>query len=82
MLHPFVCPRCLKISNQGPALSKRDNKTDICNDCGETEALLDFIIDRSKQRGDSTMFIASMRMSMLIEDFIELERSWLKRVNF
>ena len=39
-----ICPRC----NQRPlvemriALSRRDNKTEICSECGQDEALFDF----------------------------------------
>lgn len=35
------CPRCLAKYEGFPALSRRDNKTDICSDCGEEEALID-----------------------------------------
>jgi hypothetical protein len=36
-----TCPRCGKIYTQYPALSRRDNKTDICSDCGTLEAFED-----------------------------------------
>ncbi len=39
------CPRCYQITLLDEpalnALSRRDNKTYICNDCGEEEALID-----------------------------------------
>jgi len=45
-----VCPRCLGFipNNQTPgaymgALSRTDNKTEICSDCGTEEAMQDFI---------------------------------------
>jgi len=35
------CPRCGKTYSEYPALSRRDNKTDICNECGVAEAMED-----------------------------------------
>jgi len=40
------CPRCTKEIKTFPALSRRDNKTDICSDCGTTEALEDYYRER------------------------------------
>jgi hypothetical protein len=37
------CPRCLKYYNSFPALSRKDNKTLICSECGVLEAMEDFI---------------------------------------
>jgi len=37
-----VCPRCNEPYRGYPALSRRDNKTDICSDCGTAEAMNDF----------------------------------------
>lgn len=37
------CPRCGKVFNDYPALSRRDNKTEICPDCGTAEAFEDFL---------------------------------------
>lgn len=34
-----VCPNCGKIYKGRPALSRKDNKTSICPDCGTLEAL-------------------------------------------
>ena len=36
-----VCPKCGKEYNDYPALSRRDNKTLICPECGVREALED-----------------------------------------
>ncbi len=36
------CPICGKIYSEYPALSRRDNKTYICPDCGTAEALKDY----------------------------------------
>lgn len=38
-----VCPRCHKEYTSHPALSRKDNKTRICSDCGTQEAIFDFI---------------------------------------
>lgn len=37
-----ICPICGKTYSEYPALSRRDNKTYICPDCGLVEALEDF----------------------------------------
>lgn len=37
-----VCPRCGKTYYEYPALSRKDNKTLICPDCGQKEALEDY----------------------------------------
>lgn len=36
-----LCPRCNKLYSGYPALSRRDNETEICPDCGMVEALED-----------------------------------------
>lgn len=36
------CPRCGNIYSDYPALSRVDNKTEICPDCGIREALDDY----------------------------------------
>ena len=38
-----VCPRCGKRYNKYPAISRKDNKTEICPDCGVEEAMIDYI---------------------------------------
>lgn len=40
-----VCPRCDEPYRGYPALSRRDNKTDICSACGNAEAMNDFARD-------------------------------------
>lgn len=34
-----VCPTCKKLYSEVPALSRKDNKTQICPACGMQEAL-------------------------------------------
>ncbi len=41
-----TCPRCEREMTTFPALSRRDNKTDICSDCGQAEALEDYYRER------------------------------------
>lgn len=33
------CPRCGKPMNGFPAISRKDNKTEICSQCGQDEAM-------------------------------------------
>lgn len=35
------CPRCSKNYSDYPAISRRDNKTEICTNCGVEEAIID-----------------------------------------
>lgn len=35
------CPKCGGLLGERPSLSRRDNKTDICSDCGFKEAMED-----------------------------------------
>jgi predicted RNA-binding Zn-ribbon protein involved in translation (DUF1610 family) len=38
-----ICPRCGRIYERYGAISRRDNKTEICSECGKAEALEDFV---------------------------------------
>lgn len=38
----FTCPKCGKTTDEYPALSRRDNKTLICSECGQIEAMEDW----------------------------------------
>jgi hypothetical protein len=40
--HGGTCPRCKQAYTEYPALSRVDNKTDICSKCGTAEAMWDF----------------------------------------
>ena len=46
------CPRCNGAMEEYPALSRRDNETDICSDCGMLEALEDY----TKQTYDGKIY--------------------------
>jgi RNA polymerase subunit RPABC4/transcription elongation factor Spt4 len=37
------CPRCSESYTGFPALSRRDNKTEICGSCGTEEGMEDFV---------------------------------------
>ena len=45
-----ICPRCNKTIIGYPAISRTDNKTEICSNCGIIEALEVFI--NAKCKGD------------------------------
>ena len=44
-----ICPMCGGIMSSYPALSRRDNKTEICSDCGIREALADIGVGTEDQ---------------------------------
>ena len=53
-LHNFevypVCPICGEDYSDPPAISRKDNKTEICSKCGIGEALMDFIDNIQKNK--------------------------------
>lgn len=44
-----ICPRCGKAYHGSPALSRADNETFICPDCGTREALESIGVKPSEQ---------------------------------
>lgn len=44
-----VCPRCGNTYSEPPALSRKDNETLICPDCGTREALESIGVDTAEQ---------------------------------
>ena len=44
-----VCPRCGKVYTDRPAISRADDKTPICPDCGTRESLESIGIDTAEQ---------------------------------
>ena len=50
-----ICPICKKTYTDYPALSRRDNKTEICPECGMREALGQYLKYNSQSinEGDS-----------------------------
>ncbi|MBR1811003.1 MAG: hypothetical protein IJ766_05045 [Clostridia bacterium] len=47
--HTRKCPFCGRTYAEHPALSRRDNKTEICPDCGVREALASIGIKSDEQ---------------------------------
>lgn len=43
------CPICGQVYTNHPAISRKDNKTEICSECGVKEALLDFYKHTNKR---------------------------------
>ena len=50
------CPRCGMEYTQFPALSRRDNKTYICPDCGVAEAFEDFFGKKTESEEVKTLY--------------------------
>lgn len=46
---PQICPRCGKKYTEPPAISRQDNRTEICPLCGTREALESLGIDKLEQ---------------------------------
>lgn len=44
-----ICPKCGKTYTERPALSREDNETLICSDCGTREALASIGIPPDEQ---------------------------------
>ena len=44
-----ICPRCGRSYHEAPALSRADNETLICPDCGTREALESIGVDEKEQ---------------------------------
>ena len=49
MTRKAICPKCGKVYTGRPAISRADNKTPICPDCGTREALEGIGIDAAEQ---------------------------------
>ena len=44
-----ICPRCRKAYHEQPAISRADNQTLICPDCGTREALESIDVGHEEQ---------------------------------
>ncbi len=44
-----ICPKCKNEYNEPPAISREDNKTEICPGCGVAEAMDAFIKAKGKE---------------------------------
>ncbi|MBQ8835604.1 MAG: hypothetical protein IJ001_11895 [Oscillospiraceae bacterium] len=47
--HQAICPKCGTVYHDRPAISREDNATLICPDCGTREALMTLGIDPEEQ---------------------------------
>ena len=56
-----ICPRCKKAYHGAPALSRQDNETLICPDCGTREALKSIGVKPSEQEEILETIRRSMR---------------------
>ncbi|WP_418749984.1 hypothetical protein [Frisingicoccus sp.] len=45
-----ICPKCGRMYTEPPALSREDNLTQICPDCGTREALASIGVDEAEQK--------------------------------
>ncbi|MCD8237786.1 MAG: hypothetical protein LUC92_00375 [Clostridiales bacterium] len=57
---PAVCPLCGKAYTDAPALSRTDNTTRICPDCGTRQALASIGVDASEQEKILAVIYRSM----------------------
>ena len=56
-----VCPLCGKTYAEPPALSREDNETPICPDCGTRQALESIGIGKEEQEKILSIIHGSMR---------------------
>ena len=48
----WICPRCGKETADYPAISRTDNKTEICSQCGIDEAMSNWLYHIQKNQKD------------------------------
>ena len=48
-MYTATCPLCGKVYHEPPAVSRRDNKTRICSECGQREAWTQMGLRRDEQ---------------------------------
>ncbi len=68
-MNEWKCPKCKKTVTCHPGTSRRDNKTEICSECCTDEAIFDWQVAVAKQK-----------KKIFPQNFIDLEREWLKEV--
>lgn len=61
MKQSLSCPRCGKTYTDFPAISRRDNKTQICSDCGLGEAMLDFALNGKSDTEKKIAYIKELK---------------------
>ena len=74
---PWECPACGAMTREYPALSRRDNRTNICPECGQREAMDDFNrANKSKQN----IALTEMSISMYHKRFKDLTQTQKNKV--
>ena len=73
----WKCPRCGRVTQDYPSLSRRDNKTSICGQCGIEESMSDYHWDQmeKKSKGTDMEFIVINQ----IKKEMEAEKEWLQK---
>lgn len=66
IIRTAVCPLCGRTYHGAPALSREDNKTLICPDCGTRQALQSIGVDTAKSLRRSTAICRSNVHSFLL----------------
>lgn len=51
-----ICPICGCEYTEHPAISRRDNKTEICPSCGTKEALEDYLTEKLQNKEDDNKY--------------------------
>lgn len=68
-----VCPNCGSDIVGYPALSRRDNKTEICSECGQLEALEDFHNFMNKKKSSKTYPSKKVKSKQLIVNVFDID---------
>lgn len=71
---PWTCPACKSETTDFPALSREDNKTEICSACGTREAIEDFK-NREKEEAEEKEAEEAMDAHMELEAKRELKKA-------
>lgn len=53
----WQCPNCKKLVRDYPALSRKDNTTEICSHCGQAQAMIDFLEHKEGARCCNNMHL-------------------------
>jgi hypothetical protein len=73
-MNSATCPKCSGPIGKHPALSRRDNKTSICSECGATEAMEDafgITVDCDGKHRFLTRIVMTRGVEEFPEDFVK-----------
>jgi len=76
-----LCPICGDPIGECPALSREDNKTHICSQCGTHQALSDYVKHQYKIRAHTWEDLECWGERELIEYVLELEEKVIKLIS-